>query len=75
MKVSTLLGWSAFALFTGYLLAKKQEGEDPRIEGLDVVINPDRVLDGALGAARIDPQYHDRIKHVANRILDKAINR
>jgi hypothetical protein len=71
MKKSTILGFIAMSATIGYFLTKKSEDKDAKIEGIDIKINPERLIDGALAMTRINPIAKEGLRNIAQRALVK----
>lgn len=70
MKKSTILGLIAFGATISYLYIKNKE-EDSSIEGVEIKINPEKLIDGALAMTDINPMAKDGIKRVAQNAIKK----
>lgn len=71
MKKSTLIGLLAFGSTITYLFLKNREEDKERIEGIEIKINPKKLVDGALAMSNIHPTAKDGIRTIAHNALSK----
>ena len=71
MKKTTLLGLLAVGSTIAYLWLKKQESESEPLEGVEITVNPQKLLDGALAMSNINPLYKESIRSLTSRALTK----
>jgi len=70
MKKTTLYGVAAFGFTVAYLVALKKENTKG-LEGVEINVNPQKLLDGALAMSGINPIAREGIKKVAQNIMKK----
>ena len=70
MKKTTFYGVAAFGFTVAYLLALKKENE-AGLDGIEIKINPERLLDGALAMSGINPVAQEGLKHITKSALKK----
>jgi hypothetical protein len=71
MKKTTFIGLLAFGSTLTYLFLKSRESEDSRIEGIEIKINPQKLVDGALAFSNMNPSTKDGIRQIANNAIRK----
>jgi hypothetical protein len=71
MKKTTLIGLLAFGSTITYLFLKGREEDQERIEGIEVKINPKKLVDGALAMSNIHPTAKDGLRTIAHNALNK----
>lgn len=70
MKKTTLVGLLAFGSTVIYLFLKNKE-EEEHIQGIEIKINPQKLVDGALAMTNIHPSAKDGIRSVAHNAIKK----
>jgi hypothetical protein len=70
MKKTTIYGIAAFDFSVAYFLAVKEEN-DKGLEGIEIKINPKKLLDGALAMSGINPIAQEGIRRVAGSVINK----
>ena len=70
MKASSLFGLVAIGATLGYFLTRKSEGTD-QIDGLEIKVNPEKLIDGALAVSSINPMAKEGIRTIAHKALDR----
>lgn len=72
MKKTTLLGLMAVASTMGYLWlrSREEEGSEP-IEGLEIRLNPETLIDSALSVSRMNPSTKEGIRKIAHNALNR----
>jgi hypothetical protein len=71
MKRTTLLGIIAFGSTITYLFFKSREENSPAIEGIEVKVNPKKLIDGALAMSNIHPTAKDGLRTIAHNAINK----
>jgi hypothetical protein len=71
MKKTTLVGLLAFGFSVSYLFLKKRESESSDLEGIEIKINPEKLVDGALAVSNINPLAKDNIRLIAHRAIKR----
>ena len=71
MKKTTLLGLLAVGSTLAYLWLKKQESENEPLQGVEITVNPQKLIDGALAMSSINPAYKESIRALTSRALTK----
>jgi hypothetical protein len=72
MKKTTLLGiLSVMSGITYLYYKKKEDSNSPELQGIEVKINPQKLIDGALAMSNLEPQTKDGIKHIASNAIKK----
>ncbi len=71
MKLTHLLGLMAFGSTVAYLVLKKRAKGNPGISGVEVKINPQQIVDGALAVSNIHPSAKDGIRAIARSAIEK----
>jgi hypothetical protein len=71
MKKTTILGLIAFGSTITYLFLKSREGDGESIEGIEVKVNPKKLIDGALAMSNIHPTAKDGIRTIAHNAINK----
>lgn len=71
MKKTTLLGLLAVGSTIAYLWMKKQESENEPLEGVEITVNPQKLVDGALAMTSINPAYKEGIRRITTRAISK----
>lgn len=71
MKKTTLLGLLAFGSTIAYLFFKNKEDNSEKIDGIEIKINPKKLVDGALAMSNINPTTKDGIRNIAHNALKK----
>jgi hypothetical protein len=72
MKKTTIMGFIAFSSTIAYIyLLRKDKEENSGVEGIEIKINPEKIVDGALAMSNINPMAKDGIRRIAR----NAINR
>ena len=71
MKLTHLLGIVAFGSTVAYLIFRKKEKGSPGISGVEVKINPQQIVDGALAVSNIHPSAKDGIRAIARSAIEK----
>lgn len=52
-----------------YLYYSKSEESSPSLDGININLDPDKILDSAMAYKRVDERYREPIKNAANKIL------
>lgn len=71
MKKSTFLGVLAFGCTIGFLYIRKKEGESSSINGIEIKINPQKLVDGALAMSDMNPIAKNGIRNIAHKAIQK----
>jgi hypothetical protein len=71
MKKSTIIGLLAFGSTVTYLFLKSREGDSERLQGIEIKINPRKLVDGALAMSNIHPTAKDGIRTLAHNAISK----
>ena len=72
MTRTTILGFLAAGFTLSYFLSKKSEADDGgSIAGIDIKINPTKLVDGALAVSSINPSTKDGIRQIAHNAIRK----
>lgn len=72
MKKSTMFAFGAVACIAGFLYFKKSEGgKNKKIKGLDLKVNPELLVDTALGSMNISPLKRELIRSGTKSIMRK----
>ena len=72
MRKSKLFLIVAVVSGVAYFYYKTKEGiKNTRIDGLDIKVNPTKLLDGALALTNINPLAKEGIRQVASRAINK----
>ncbi len=71
MKKSTIIGLLAFGSTVTYLFLKSREGDKEKLEGIEIKINPKKLVDGALAMSNIHPTAKDGLRTIAHNALNK----
>lgn len=71
MKKSTLYGFAAIGFSIAYLITSKNDKNSNSIDGLEIKINPERLVDGALAITDIDSLAREGIRKVAKNAIKK----
>ena len=71
MKKTTLIGLLAVGSTIAYLFLKKKEGDGEALEGIEVKVNPEKLIDGALAFSNINPNTKDGIRQIARNAIRK----
>ena len=71
MKKTTLLGLLAVGSTIAYLWLKKQESSDEGLDGVEITVNPQKLIDGALAMTSINPMAKEGIRNLTSRALSK----
>ncbi len=66
-----MLGLLAFSSTVAYLFFKSREQESENIEGIEIKINPQKLVDGALAMSDIHPTAKDGIRSIAHKAISK----
>lgn len=70
MKKTTLYGLAAFGFTIAYLVAIKREKKGS-LDGVEIKINPEKLLNGALAMSGINPLAQEGIKKIAKNAIKK----
>lgn len=70
MKKTTLMGLLAVGTTIAYLWLKKQEDGDT-LEGVEVTVNPQKLVDGALAMSNMGPAAKASIRNITERALSR----
>jgi len=71
MKKTTLMGLLAVGSTLAYLWLKKQDTDNTELEGVEITVNPQKLIEGALAMSDINPIA----KHSIRQFTDRAISR
>jgi hypothetical protein len=71
MKKETLLGLIAVGSTIAYIWLKKQNANSTELEGVEITVNPKKLVEGALAMSNINPIA----KHSIRQFTDRAISR
>jgi hypothetical protein len=71
MKKTTLLGLLAVGSTLAYLWLKKREDNDSGLDGVDITVNPQKLIDGALAMTSMNPIAKEGIRNLTSRALSK----
>lgn len=72
MKKTTLLGFISVLSGISYLYFKnKEDDRSPELDGIEVKINPQKLVDGALAMTNINPSAKDGLRSIANNALKR----
>lgn len=75
MKKSTFFGFMALSSVLAYFYYSKNEDNSPSLEGINIDIDPDRLLDSALAYKRVREDYREPIKNVASKVITKIMTK
>lgn len=75
MKKSSFFGYVALASVAAYFYYTKNEENTTSLKGINIDIDPDKLLDSALAYKRVREDYREPIKNVANKVLSKFMSR
>ena len=70
MKKTSFFGLMAFGFTVAYLYNLRKE-KDTGLDGVEIKINPERLLDGALAMTRMNPIAQEGIRRVAKNAIKK----
>ena len=70
MNTKTIFGLIALSSTVIYLMLEKKKSGNS-IEGIEVKINPQKLVDGALAMSNIHPSAKDGIRTIAHKALNK----
>ncbi len=71
MKRTTVFGLLAFGFSLSYLYMKARDEDSDNIEGIEIKINPEKLVDGALAMSSITPQAQDGIRQITQRAIKR----
>lgn len=71
MKKTTLIGLLAVGSTLAYLWLKKREENNEGLQGVDITVNPQKLIDGALAMTSINPLAKEGIRNLTSRALSK----
>jgi hypothetical protein len=72
MKKSTMFAIGIVACFGGYFWCRRKEGNhNKKIKGIDLKVNPELLVDTALGSMNISPLKREVIRSGAKTLIRK----
>jgi len=71
MKKTTLMGLLAVGSTLAYLWLKKQDTDGSELEGVEISVNPQKLVDGALALSNINPIAKGSISNFTRRALER----
>jgi hypothetical protein len=71
MKGTTFVGLIAFGSTVFYLFLKNKSNDKNSIQGIEIKINPEKLVDGALAMTNMNPVTKDGIRNVAHNAIKK----
>jgi len=72
MKKTTIVGLIAFGSTVAYLyLLNRTKEENGGVEGIEIKINPEKLVEGALAMSDINPLAKDGLRRVAHTAIKK----
>jgi len=71
MKKTTLMGLLAVGSTIAYLWLKKQDNDGSELDGVEITVNPQKLIEGALAMSNMNPIAKNSIK----KFTDRAISR
>jgi len=71
MKKTTIIGLLAFGFSASYLYLKSREEGSDGIQGIEVNVNPERFIEGALAMSSITPKAKDNLRQIATRAIQR----
>lgn len=70
MKKSTIFAIGAVAMLGAYLWQRKREGNhNKKIKGIDLKLNPELLVDTALGSMNISPLKRELLRSGSKKII------
>lgn len=69
MKLKTILAMASISAGLGYLYLASQDDDATNIEGLNIDVKPDVLIDSAVGLSRIPSQYKNGVANASKRLV------